>query len=87
MTWSRQAWSPKNDDDTREDIAALFGIDVSSGSAPIDLDSGGGEGVTATGTLVGSNSPTPSTAGTSSLVGKCKSAVWADFDKIYEAEW
>jgi len=54
---------PKDDDDIRDDTAALLGIDVGSGSAPIDLDGGdGGGGVeptlstTATGTPVGSNS-------------------------------
>ena len=31
---------PKDDDDIRDDTAALLGIDVGSGSAPIDLDGG-----------------------------------------------
>jgi hypothetical protein len=64
----------------------LFGIDVSSGFAPIDLDGGGSEGVTATGTPIGSTNSAPSVAaGTSSgVVGKCKSTVWADFDEIFE---
>jgi len=81
--------TPKDDDDTHEDATALFGIDVGGGSAaPIDLDGGGGEGVTATGTLVCSNGSTPSVSSTGSSsgpgVGKRKSAVWADFDEIYE---
>jgi hypothetical protein len=76
--------APKNDNDTCEDAAVLFGIDVGSGSIPIDLDGDSGEGATTTGTPVGSNISTPSTASISSLVGKRKSAVWADFDKIYE---
>jgi hypothetical protein len=76
--------APENDDDAHEDAAALFGIDVGSGSAPIDLDGGGGEGATATGTPIYSNGSTPSVATTSSGVGKHKSAVWADFDEIFE---
>ena len=31
---------PEDDDDIRDDAAALLGIDVGSGSAPIDLDGG-----------------------------------------------
>jgi hypothetical protein len=60
------------DDDIREDAAALLGIDVGSSSAPIDLDAddGGGGAATATGTPIGSTS----TDGTSS-VGKRKSSV------------
>jgi hypothetical protein len=38
--------APENDNDTCEDTAVLFGIDVGSGSTPIDLDGGGGEGAT-----------------------------------------
>ena len=39
----------ENDDDTRADVAALFGIDLRDGSAaPIDVDADGGEGATAT---------------------------------------
>ena len=83
--------APKDDNDTGEDAVALFGIDVGSGSAPIDLngdDSGGDEGATATGTPVCSNSSTPSVAGTGTssgiAVGKRKSTVWAYFDEIYE---
>ena len=66
----------ENDDDTRDNAAALFGIDLRDGYAPIDLDDGGGEGATATGTTVGSTSSTPSVAGTGTSVGKRKSAVW-----------
>ena len=73
----------EDDDDIRDDAAALLGIDVGSGSAPIDLDGGGGAesapSATAIGTPVGSNS----TDGTSCL-GKRKSGVWVDFDEIYE---
>jgi hypothetical protein len=79
--------APKDEDDTHEDTAALFGIDVSSGSvALIDLDDSGGEGATVTGTSVCSNGLTPSVAGTGTSsrpgVGKRKSAMWADFDEI-----
>jgi len=71
----------EDDHDIRDDAAALLGIDVGSGSAPIDLDGGdgGGGATTAIGTLVSSNS----TDGISS-VGKRKSGVWVDFDEIYE---
>jgi len=76
----------EDDDDIRDDAAALLGIDVRSGSAPIDLDGGDGGGgpapapsATATRTPVGSNS----TDGTSCL-GKRKYDVWVDFDEIYE---
>ena len=82
--------APKDDDDTHEDAVALLGNHVSSGSAaPIDLDGGGGgEGATTTRTPVYSNGLTPSVAGTSTSSGpsvaKRKSAVWANFDEIYE---
>ena len=81
--------APEDDDDTHEDAAALFGNHVGSGStAPIDLDGGGGEEATTTRTPVCSNGSTPSVAGTGTSSGpgvdKRKSAVWADFDKIYE---
>ena len=67
----------------------MFGVDVDSGSAaPIDLDDSGGEGATVTGTSVCSNGSTPSVAGTGTSsrpgVGKPKSAVWANFNEIYE---
>ena len=74
----------ENDDNTRDDAAALFGIDLRDGYAPIDLDDGGGEGATATGTTVGSTSSTPYVAGTGTSIGKRKSAVWADFDEIFK---
>ena len=71
----------EDDDDIRDDAAVLLGIDVGSGSAPIDLDGGNGGGwvepapsATATGTPVSSNS----IDGTSCL-GKRKSGVWVDF--------
>ena len=81
--------APEDDDDTHEDAAALFGNHVGSGSAaPIDLDDGGGEGTMETRTQVCSNGSTPSVTGTGTSsglgVGKRKSAVWADFDEIYE---
>jgi len=66
----------KNDDDTSDDATVLFGIDLGDDYAPIDLDGGGGEGATTTGTTVGSTSSTPSVAGTGTSVGKRKSAVW-----------
>jgi hypothetical protein len=73
----------ENDDDIREDAAALFGIQVGDDHAPIDLDGGGGAGATATGTTIGSNS-TPSDAGNCTSGGKRTSPVWDDFDKIFE---
>ena len=76
----------EDDDDIRDDVVALLGIDVGSGSAPIDLDGGDSGGwvesvpsAMMTGTPIGSNS----TDGTSCL-GKRKSGVWVDFDEIYE---
>ncbi|XP_066348537.1 uncharacterized protein [Miscanthus floridulus] len=71
----------ENDDDTRADAAALFGIDLGDGSAaPIDVDADGGEGATAT---ANSNGSAPSVAGTGNT-SKRKSPVWADFEEIYE---
>jgi hypothetical protein len=66
----------EDDNDICEDAATLLGINVGSGSAPIDLDAGdgGGGARTTTGTRFGSTS----TDGTSS-VGKRKSGVWVDF--------
>ena len=73
----------EDNDDIHDDAAALLGIDVSSGSAPIDLDGGGGAepapSATATGTPVGSNS-----IDDTSCLSKRKSSVWVDFDEIYE---
>jgi hypothetical protein len=34
----------EDDDDLREDAAALFGVDLGASQALIDLDGGGGEG-------------------------------------------
>jgi hypothetical protein len=63
----------ENDDDTRVDTAALFGIDLGdSSAAPIDVDADGGEGATAT---ANSNGFAPSVAGTCNT-SKCKSPVW-----------
>jgi len=79
--------SPERDDDVRAAAAALFDVDVGSGPAPIDLDGGdAGAAATATGTAVASNTNSTDSNGTltSSVVGKRKSAVWADFEKIYE---
>ena len=81
--------APEDDDDTHEDAATLFGNHVGSGSAAlIDLDGGGGERATTTGTPVCFNGSTPYVVGTSVSsgpgVGKRKSAVWADFDEIYK---
>ena len=71
----------ENDDDTRADAAALFGIDLGDGSAaPIDVDADGGEGATAT---ANSNGSAPSVAGTGNT-SKRKSPMWADFEEIYE---
>ena len=51
----------ENDDDTRADAVALFGIDLGDGSAaPIDVDADGGEGGT---TTVNSNGTGPLVAG------------------------
>jgi hypothetical protein len=71
----------EDDDDIREDAAALLGINVGSGSATIDLDAddGGGGAATTTRTRFGSTS----TDGTSS-VGKRKYGVWVDFEEICE---
>ena len=66
----------ENDDDTRADAAALFGIDLGDGSAaPIDVDADGGEGAMA---IANSNGSAPSVAGTGNT-SKRKSPVWADF--------
>ena len=78
---------PEDDDDTRDDATALFGVDVGSSSAVlIDLDDDSGEGVTTTGTSACSNDSASSVAGNSSGVGtgKRKSVVLANFDEIYE---
>lgn len=77
----------ENDDDIREDAAALFGIDLGDGSAPspINLDGDGGAEPTPTGTTLDSNGSSPSIA-TGNGTGKRKSSVWTDFDEIFETE-
>jgi hypothetical protein len=75
----------KNDDDTLDDTAALFGIDLGDGPAaptPIELDGDGGEGASAI-VNSNSNSSAPSVAD-SGNVGKRKSPVCTDFEEIYE---
>lgn len=74
----------EDDDDLREDAAALFGVDLGASQAPIDLDGGGGEGATTAGTGSNTNSSAPSISSNATRVGKRKSPVWADFDEIYE---
>ena len=79
--------SPEHDDDICDAAAVLFGVDIGSGPAPIDLDGGdAGAATMGTGTAVASN--TNSTGGTgtptSSAIDKRKSTVWADFEEIYE---
>jgi len=65
--------SPEHDDNVRDAAAALFGVDVGSSPAPIDLDDGDvGAAATVTGTAVASNTnntdgngtPTSSSVGT-----------------------
>ena len=69
----------ENDDDIRDDAAALFGVDLGDGD--------GGEGATASVNPVGSNSngsvPSVAAAG-NGKVGKRKSPVWDDFEEIFE---
>jgi len=69
----------ENDDDIRDDAAALFGVDLGDGD--------GGEGATASANPVGSNSngsvPSVAAAG-NGKVGKRKSPVWDDFEEIFE---
>jgi hypothetical protein len=74
----------EDDDDLREDAAALFGVDLGASQAPIDLEGNGGEGTTTAGTGSNTNSSAPSVSGNATRVGKRKSPVWADFDEIYE---
>jgi hypothetical protein len=74
----------EDDDDLREDAAALFGIDTGDDPLPIDVDAidGKGGGGTVTATRTGSTS----THGTSTTgAGKHKSGVWVDFDEIKDA--
>jgi hypothetical protein len=75
----------ENDDDTRDNVAALFGIDLEDGYASptlIELDGDGGEGATVTGNSI-SNGYSPPVAGNGN-VGKHKSLVWDDFEEIFE---
>ena len=69
----------ENDDDIRDDAAALFGVDLGDGD--------GGEGATASANPVGSNSngsvPSVAAAG-NGKVGKRKSPIWDDFEEIFE---
>ena len=72
----------EDDDDVREDAAALFGIDVSDDSVlnnivDVDAGDGGGGAATATGCC------STDTQGTTSS-GKRKSSVWADFKEVKE---
>jgi hypothetical protein len=61
----------------------LFGFNVSSGSALIDLD--GSVGALATATRMPVGSDTNSINGTpTSSVSKRKSGVWVDFEEIYK---
>ena len=46
----------EDDDDTHEDTAALFGINISRGSTPIDLDDNGDGAMAGIGMPIGSNS-------------------------------
>jgi hypothetical protein len=73
----------EDDDDTRDDATALFGIDLGDGSVaptPINPDGGGGGGVTPT-ENTNCDGSAPSITG---KVGKRKSPMWADFDEIFE---
>ena len=70
--------SPEHDDDVRDAAATLFGVDVGSGPASIDLDGGdAGAAAMTTGMAVASNtnSTDDNDTPTSSAVGKRKSAV------------
>ena len=63
--------SPERDDDVHDATAALFGVDVNSGPAPIDLDGGDAGAAVASNTNSTDDNGTP----TSSYVGKRKSIV------------
>jgi hypothetical protein len=65
----------EDNDDLREDAAALFGVDLRASQAPIDLDGGGGEGATTAGTGSNTNSSAPSVSSNATRVGKRKSPV------------
>ena len=72
----------EDDDDVREDAAALFGINVGDDGVPnnvIDVDAGDGGG----GAEPAAGCCSLDTQGTTSS-GKCKSSVWADFKEVKE---
>ena len=72
----------EDDDDVREDAAALFGINVGDDGVPnnvINVDAGDGGG----GAEPAAGCCSLDTQGTTSS-GKCKSSVWADFKEVKE---
>ena len=77
----------EDDDDVREDAAALFGIDVGDDGVPnnnvnvIDVDADAGDGGGAAAEPAGCYSI--DTQGTTTS-GKRKSSVWADFKEVKE---
>ena len=77
----------EDDDDVREDAAALFGIDVGDDGVPnnninvIDVDADAGDGGGAAAEPAGCCSM--DTQGTTTS-GKRKSSVWADFKEVKE---
>src|SRR6185503_7215566 len=76
----------EDDDDVREDAAALFGIDVGDGNVPnnvIDVDAEAGAGDGGGGAAMAAGCGSTDTHGTSSS-GKHKSSVWADFKEVKE---
>ena len=76
----------EDDDDVREDAAALFGIDVGDGNVPnnvIDVDAEAGAGDGGGGAAMAAGCGSTDTHGTSSS-GKRKSSVWADFKEVKE---
>ena len=76
----------EDDDDVREDAAALFGIDVGDGNVPnnvIDVDADAGAGDGGGGAAMAAGCGSTDTHGTSSS-GKRKSSVWADFKEVKE---
>jgi hypothetical protein len=74
----------EDDDDLREDAAALFGIDAGDDPLPVDVDAIDGEG--GGGTMTVTRTGSTSTHGTSTAgAAKRKSTVWVDFDEIKDA--
>ena len=75
----------EDDDDLREDVAVLFGVDVGDDNVQhnniidVDVEVGDSGGGVTTGTKISSTS----THGTTSY-GKRKSSVWDDFEGIKE---